>query len=83
MTSHLRGRRRKLIREQLRIAFGDICPDCLEPMIFKQYEKYEPKLATIDHKIPLAEGGTHVTENLRLVCFACNKKKGKKLVALP
>ena len=34
-----------------------------------------PKYPTIDHVKPLARGGTHTWENVRLACHACNSKK--------
>ena len=34
----------------------------------------------IDHVIPLAEGGDHSLENLRVACARCNMSKGKRAV---
>ena len=33
---------------------------------------------TRDHVIPLAEGGEHSWENVKLACFKCNSRKGAK-----
>lgn len=33
----------------------------------------------IDHIIPYARGGTSDESNLRVTCFECNRKKGKKI----
>lgn len=30
---------------------------------------------TIDHVVPISQGGTRAVDNLRLACFACNKLK--------
>jgi 5-methylcytosine-specific restriction endonuclease McrA len=39
---------------------------------------------TIDHLVPVAEGGSNAIGNLRLACKYCNSKKGDKLLtALP
>ena len=32
-----------------------------------------------DHYIPLARGGEHVEDNIRVSCKRCNRKKGAKL----
>lgn len=34
------------------------------------------RLRTIDHAVPLVEGGKNRLENLRLACFLCNRGKG-------
>lgn len=33
---------------------------------------------TIDHIVSLADGGTHDTENLQLLCYSCNSLKGSE-----
>lgn len=33
---------------------------------------------TVDHKIPLARGGTNDLENLQLLCWSCNSRKAAK-----
>lgn len=35
-------------------------------------------LPTVDHKLPVKQGGTHQLDNLVLACFSCNSKKGQK-----
>jgi len=35
-----------------------------------------PDIATLDHKIPVAEGGGHSIENLQVVHSAINRMKG-------
>lgn len=49
-----------------------------------------PNSPTIDHVIPLAQGGTHEPPNCRTACFQCNSHKGDRgggeqmlLVAIP
>lgn len=39
-----------------------------------------PQRPTLDHVIPLSKGGSHTEGNVRLACFACNMKKGSKLI---
>ncbi|HEX8266319.1 MAG TPA: HNH endonuclease [Pyrinomonadaceae bacterium] len=36
------------------------------------------KEATIDHVVPLAQGGWHCAENARIACEKCNTEKGNK-----
>jgi 5-methylcytosine-specific restriction endonuclease McrA len=38
-------------------------------------EKCKPDEITLDHLIPLAKGGTHVPENLRVAHLSCNARK--------
>ena len=35
---------------------------------------------TRDHVIPLAKGGAHSWDNVKLACFLCNARKGEKLL---
>ncbi len=49
-------------------AAAKICPDC-----GKRYSKTRPK--HLDHVKPLAAGGAHSIDNLRIVCGTCNDKK--------
>jgi uncharacterized protein YbaR (Trm112 family) len=37
-----------------------------------------PKAPTVDHLIPLAQGGTHEPANCRTACFLCNARKGDR-----
>jgi 5-methylcytosine-specific restriction endonuclease McrA/DNA-binding CsgD family transcriptional regulator len=39
------------------------------------------KYPTIEHVIPLAKGGTHTWDNVKLAHWYCNTKKGAKLLA--
>jgi 5-methylcytosine-specific restriction endonuclease McrA len=36
---------------------------------------------TMDHVIPLAQGGPHVLSNLRPACRSCNSAKGDRILA--
>jgi 5-methylcytosine-specific restriction endonuclease McrA len=35
---------------------------------------------TLDHKVPLARGGTHTSDNLAVCCRRCNSRKGVRRV---
>lgn len=36
---------------------------------------YDPRQATLDHKIALANNGTHTWDNVQLLCAECNSYK--------
>lgn len=42
---------------------------------FKVVQNHYP---TVDHVLAIANGGTHTWDNVKLACFSCNSKKGKK-----
>lgn len=63
--------RRKFTEYEKRIVYangGGKCSICGKPVSFKKM--------TIDHKIPLASGGTNSIDNLQLACLSCNQMKG-------
>ncbi len=37
---------------------------------------------TVDHVLPLAQGGTDALDNLALACFPCNRRKASRLMAI-
>lgn len=43
----------------------------------------DPLAPTLDHVTPLALGGTHTADNLRLACRACNTAKGASFLVAP
>lgn len=45
-------------------------------------EQWQYVLFTIDHIIPIDQGGTHTIDNLALACFHCNRYKTNKIVGL-
>jgi len=54
-----------------------ICQLCHTPVLPKH--KYpHPMSASIDHIIPVSEGGHHASINVQLVHFVCNSKRGNK-----
>ena len=44
-------------------------------------EQWQYVRFTVDHVMPMAQGGLESSENLALACFHCNRKKGTKTTA--
>lgn len=42
----------------------------------RQRWSFHPKDATIDHLVPVADGGNNEDENLAACCYACNVRRG-------
>ena len=55
---------------------GFKCEYCKNAMCYDDYES--PRLATLDHKVPLCNGGTHKSDNIVICCLSCNTLKGSK-----
>lgn len=65
----------------LRERDGDCCYLCGLEMSFERYRmgNYNPLRASIDHIIPIAKGGTHTWDNVKLACLRCNISKNDSL----
>ena len=57
---------------------GWICRVCGEP-VDRTLEWPHVMSASLDHRVPIAAGGTHTRDNVQLAHFACNARKGKRL----
>lgn len=71
--------RRKLplrIQEQVRQRAGYLCEYCHTSELW-QYVRF-----TIDHIVPLAQGGADMLDNLALTCFHCNRRKASHTTAI-
>ncbi|OQW65790.1 MAG: hypothetical protein BVN29_08285 [Nitrospira sp. ST-bin5] len=53
---------------------GQVCADCRTIVPDDQIE--------FDHVIPIARGGATTTDNLRILCRTCNRKKSDALAGL-
>lgn len=60
------------IREYVRKRAKFLCEYCHTD------ERWQMVQFTIDHVLPLADGGTNDLENLALACFHCNRRKSNK-----
>jgi len=66
----LKTRRGKLFRLQ-----NGKCFWCNEEMHFSEGQHYQPRRVTIDHILPVSQGGTHELDNLVAACLECNSKR--------
>jgi len=73
------SRRRKIspeIQHLVRQRANRLCEYC------HTSERWQYVRFTVDHVIPLAQGGSDDPDNLALACFHCNRRKADKLIAL-
>jgi 5-methylcytosine-specific restriction endonuclease McrA len=65
----------------LRERDGEHCYLCDRLMSFQRYRQgnYNPRRASMDHVIPLARGGQHSLDNVKLACLRCNIRKNDNL----
>lgn len=56
------------IRRLAKAALGSGCKYCSKPLTVK--------LLSLDHLVPLANGGTNDPSNFQLICKPCNRAKG-------
>jgi 5-methylcytosine-specific restriction endonuclease McrA len=77
-------RRRGLRRKQDTIPLGEIylrekgrCGLCHQRVPVRLKPPH-PRSATLDHIVPLHEGGKHVRENVQLAHYGCNSRKGTR-----
>lgn len=68
--SQISGRRRKAIFER----DGWVCQLCLKP-VDRSLPSGDPGAPTIDHVVPVALGGDHADDNLRLAHRWCNNSR--------
>lgn len=69
---------RGVTKRNLRSQYGDLCFYCAVSMSFERHRKgdpWPPNLATLDHVLAIALGGTHTWDNVVLACWLCNCSK--------
>jgi len=59
----------------LRDLYGECCWLCGAPMDFDA-PRQSSLAPTLDHVVPLSQGGTHHNRNLRLAHSQCNNQRG-------
>ena len=60
------------LRESVMLRVHNCCEYC------QSQDKFSPDYFTIDHVLPLEEGGTDELSNLAYACFLCNRLKSNK-----
>ena len=55
-----------------------ICQICFRPVSPTSIDPYDSNRVTIDHRLPLANGGTHTWSNLQTAHLSCNASKGAR-----
>ena len=71
-------RRRKIsprIQEQVRQRARHLCEYC------HTSEQWQYVRFTVDHIVPLVQGGSDTLDNLALACFHCNRRKSRRVKA--
>ncbi|BAZ46936.1 HNH endonuclease (plasmid) [Chondrocystis sp. NIES-4102] len=66
----------EIIQAQIRQRANYLCEYC------HASEQWQYVRFTIDHVIPLAQGGVDSLENLALACFHCNRRKSNNLIGI-
>ena len=55
-----------------------LCQICFRPIPRTLISPFDPQRATIDHRLPLAAGGSHTFYNLQAAHLGCNSGKGSR-----
>lgn len=66
----------EIVQQQVRQRANGLCEYC------HTIEKWQYVRFTIDHVIPLVQGGTDDLANLALACFHCNRRKSDRALGL-
>ncbi|MBD1903061.1 HNH endonuclease [Trichocoleus sp. DQ-A3] len=66
----------EVVRQQVRQRASSLCEYC------HASEQWQYVQFTVDHVIPIAQGGVDTIENLALACFHCNRRKADKITAI-
>lgn len=64
------------IRQEVRQRAKYLCEYC------HASEQWQYIRFTIDHIVPLTQGGTDEVDNLALACFHCNRRKSDRLMGI-
>lgn len=66
-------------KKRLRVQFYEKglrrCPGCNKQLHWKIFDDRAASYATVDHIIPISDGGTHHYHNLWILCGTCNSTR--------
>jgi len=72
VSRHRNSRQAGLLKRELILARGGhACAGCGIPL--------DTETMTVDHKIPVSEGGGDELDNLQPMCGSCNQEKGNRM----
>lgn len=60
------------------ISGAKVCMWCGVAVTLPVHKRYEPTMATIEHIVPLCQGGLHSKENVGIACAKCNYSRSKR-----
>jgi len=75
----LGGFRRALKRSWI-TQFSSACPDCGCRMTTDRRKSDHKTHASIDHIVPISDGGSSQLTNLRVICRYCNTTRAQNLI---
>lgn len=60
--------------------YQNTCAYCRHPLLFEAPPKH-PRKATVDHIVPITQGGKNTKANVVPACWQCNSRKGESYIA--
>lgn len=64
---------------------GKLPKDCMDILVKKYGERCmnpdcdgDDSILTIDHVIPVSRGGSNTMDNVQILCYTCNRRKGNR-----
>ncbi len=76
MTWYMATHEKRAIRRDLMRQQNGLCAYCRRVMTTDRRHERKARFATLDHLVPIAQGGNNDPENLVLCCRLCNIVKG-------
>lgn len=75
MTWYMESSQKRAIRRTLMLEQNGACIYCRREMTTDWQHERKARFATLDHLVPIAQGGTNDPANLVLCCRLCNNVK--------
>ena len=71
---------RRALKRSWKDQFGPPCPTCGREMTFDRRKGDHNSYASIDHIVPISDGGSSKLTNLRVICRYCNTTRAQNLI---